>query len=184
MASIDIRFSGSVPANYERYMVPLLFRPYAEMLAERARQLGGRHILETAAGTGVVTIALAEALPEAEIVATDLNQPMLDVAQALGPKLRGVMTHGSTHLRVLDDDFVLHIVAGARELLHDPQLVGVKEAAAREPGCGLAKMRVNRSGSGRGIPRTFPQPCEVFRGGRPRSSRGPNERSILPWSAS
>jgi hypothetical protein len=98
--------------------------------------------------------------------------------------VRGVMTHGSTHLRVLDDDFVLHIVAGARELLHDPQLVGVKEAAAREPGCGLAKMRVNRSGSGRGIPRTFPQPCEVFRGGRPRSSRGPNERSILPWSAS
>ena len=80
MASIDTRFSGSVPANYERYMVPLLFRPYAQILAERAAQLAPRQILETAAGTGVVTAALAHALPDAEIVATDLNQPMLDVA--------------------------------------------------------------------------------------------------------
>ena len=80
MASVDVRFSGSVPANYERYMVPLLFRPYAAELAARAKALQPRRILETAAGTGVVTAALAEALPEAEIVATDLNQAMLDVA--------------------------------------------------------------------------------------------------------
>ena len=81
MASVDVRFSGSVPANYERYMVPLLFRPYAEELARRAKAVQPRRILETAAGTGVVTAALAQALPEAEIVATDLNQAMLDVAQ-------------------------------------------------------------------------------------------------------
>jgi ubiquinone/menaquinone biosynthesis C-methylase UbiE len=80
MASIDVRFSGSVPANYERYMVPLLFRPYAELMAGRAAQFAPRSILETASGTGVVTDALARALPDAEIVATDLNQPMLDVA--------------------------------------------------------------------------------------------------------
>ena len=80
MASIDVRFSGSVPANYEQYMVPLLFRPYAELLAERAAQFQPRSILETAAGTGVVTDALVRALPDAEIVATDLNPPMLDVA--------------------------------------------------------------------------------------------------------
>ena len=75
-----MRFTGSVPANYERYMVPLLFRPYAEELAARARALQPRRILETAAGTGVVTGALVEALPDAQIVATDLNQAMLDVA--------------------------------------------------------------------------------------------------------
>ena len=80
MASIDVRFSGSVPANYDQYMVPLLFRPYADELAERALRLRPRRILETAAGTGVVTSALARALPDAEIVATDLNQAMLDVA--------------------------------------------------------------------------------------------------------
>jgi ubiquinone/menaquinone biosynthesis C-methylase UbiE len=39
-----------------------------------------RRILETAAGTGAVTQALHEALPDADIVATDLNQPMLDMA--------------------------------------------------------------------------------------------------------
>ena len=80
MASVEVRFSGSVPANYERSMVPLLFRPYAEELAARARALQPRRILETAAGTGVVTAALAAALPTATIVATDLNQAMLDVA--------------------------------------------------------------------------------------------------------
>lgn len=80
MVDVDIRFSGSVPANYERYMVPLLFRPYAEQLVRRAKALAPRRILETAAGTGVVTATLAEALPDAEIVATDLNQAMLDVA--------------------------------------------------------------------------------------------------------
>jgi ubiquinone/menaquinone biosynthesis C-methylase UbiE len=82
MQSLDVRFSGSVPANYERYMVPLLFRPYAEQLAERAASLKPKRILETAAGTGVVTAALAVTLPDAEIVATDLNQAMLEVAQA------------------------------------------------------------------------------------------------------
>jgi ubiquinone/menaquinone biosynthesis C-methylase UbiE len=80
MVSIDVRFSGSVPANYERYMVPLLFRPYAEDLATRAAALKPQRILETAAGTGVVTDALARALPDARIIATDLNQAMLDVA--------------------------------------------------------------------------------------------------------
>ncbi|MEP7129984.1 MAG: methyltransferase domain-containing protein [Sphingomicrobium sp.] len=84
MASIDVRFSGSVPANYERYLVPLLFRPYAEELAGRARRLQPKRILETAAGTGVVTNALAQSLPDSEIVATDLNQAMLDVAAEHG----------------------------------------------------------------------------------------------------
>ena len=80
MVAVDVRFSGSVPANYERYLVPLLFRPYAEVLANRAAALKPRKILETAAGTGVVTNALAEAIPDADITATDLNQAMLDVA--------------------------------------------------------------------------------------------------------
>lgn len=80
MQPLDVRFSGSVPANYERYLVPLLFRPYAELLAARASSFSPMRILETAAGTGVVTAALASALPQASMVATDLNQAMLDVA--------------------------------------------------------------------------------------------------------
>ena len=81
MQEMELRFTGSVPASYERLMVPLIFQPYADELARRAQALKPRRILETAAGTGVVTRALHRALPDAEIVATDLNQPMLDVAQ-------------------------------------------------------------------------------------------------------
>ena len=80
MKEQELRFAGSVPGQYDRLMVPLIFRPYAEELARRASAFGARRILETAAGTGAVTAALHEALPDAEIVATDLNQPMLDVA--------------------------------------------------------------------------------------------------------
>src|SRR6476469_39404 len=81
MQDQELRFTGSVPARYDELMVPLIFRPYAEELARRARSFGPRRILETAAGTGAVTQTLHEALPDSEIVATDLNPPMLDVAQ-------------------------------------------------------------------------------------------------------
>ena len=80
MKDMEVRFTGSVPASYDQLMVPLLFRPYAEELARRAKRVGAKHILETAAGTGAVTQALHDALPDAEIVATDLNPPMLEVA--------------------------------------------------------------------------------------------------------
>jgi len=80
MSSTDIVFAGSIPEIYDRYMVPLIFQPYAELAAQRAKALGPSRILETAAGTGVVTEALHRALPNAEIVATDLNPPMLDEA--------------------------------------------------------------------------------------------------------
>ncbi len=80
MRATDIQFAGSIPELYDRYMVPLLFRPYAELVAERAKALQPKRILETAAGTGVVTEALHRAIPDAEIVATDLNPPMLEEA--------------------------------------------------------------------------------------------------------
>jgi ubiquinone/menaquinone biosynthesis C-methylase UbiE len=80
MTSTDAAFAGSIPAIYERYLVPMLFAPFARDLASRVGALGPCRILETAAGTGVVTAEMARAVPEAEIVATDLNQAMLDVA--------------------------------------------------------------------------------------------------------
>jgi len=46
-------FSGSIPENYDRYMVPLIFEPYAADLASRVAPLAPRRVLETAAGTGV-----------------------------------------------------------------------------------------------------------------------------------
>jgi SAM-dependent methyltransferase len=85
MSAIDKVFAGSIPEMYERHLVPLIFEPYAEDLAARLRGRRLSRVLEVAAGTGVVTRALARALPRAcEIVATDLNQAMLDQAGATG----------------------------------------------------------------------------------------------------
>ena len=81
----DKVFAGSIPQLYDRYFVPLIFEPYALDLAERVAARPPRRILEVAAGTGVVTRALARVLPaSSEIVATDLNQPMLDHARSVG----------------------------------------------------------------------------------------------------
>jgi len=81
MSATDAAFAGSIPALYEQYLGSLLFQPYAEVMASRLDGLTQGRVLETAAGTGIVTRALAKALPgDVEIVATDLNQAMLDLA--------------------------------------------------------------------------------------------------------
>jgi SAM-dependent methyltransferase len=65
----------------------LIFEPYAVDLAARLVRLSPKKVLEMAAGTGVVTRAMAATLPrDTSITATDLNQPMLDTAAALGTK--------------------------------------------------------------------------------------------------
>jgi len=79
----DIKFSGSIPALYDEYLVPLIFEAYAAETAPRVAALAPSRVLETAAGTGVVTRAMARTLAASvELVATDLNQPMLDRAAA------------------------------------------------------------------------------------------------------
>ena len=86
MLDTDKVFSGSIPGSYDRYMVPLIFQPYAEDLAQRAATLSPVAVLETAAGSGVVTRALAPRLaPHATYVVTDLNQPMVDYASSRQP---------------------------------------------------------------------------------------------------
>jgi ubiquinone/menaquinone biosynthesis C-methylase UbiE len=78
----DKLFAGSIPQIYERLLVPLLFEPYALDLADRLVKNEPTDVLETAAGTGVLTRAMASRLPaHARIVATDLNQAMLDHAK-------------------------------------------------------------------------------------------------------
>ena len=83
MVATDKVFAGSIPEIYDRYLVPLIFDSYAIDLAERVAMANPRDVLETAAGTGVLTRAIASRLPaNARVVATDLNQPMLNHAKA------------------------------------------------------------------------------------------------------
>ena len=78
MAEID--FEHSTPELYDRYMGPLLFAPYAEHVAKRVALFRPERILETAAGTGIVTRAVIEAVPEAEVIATDVNPAVVAFA--------------------------------------------------------------------------------------------------------
>lgn len=81
----DMVFAGTVPDLYDRHLVPLIFEPYAADLVDRLNGVGPGSVLEVAAGSGVVTRAMAAGLDRsATIVATDLNQPMLDHAEAVG----------------------------------------------------------------------------------------------------
>ena len=85
----DAVFSGSIPSLYDKYLGPLIFEPYAQDLASRLSALNAERVLETAAGTGIVTRALERSLsPRGSIVATDLNQPMLDHAAERLPSSR------------------------------------------------------------------------------------------------
>ncbi|QPC91198.1 class I SAM-dependent methyltransferase [Mesorhizobium sp. INR15] len=86
MLETDKLFAGSIPENYDRYMVPLIFEAYAADMAQRAAALSPSAVLETAAGSGVVTRALAPRLGrDATYIVTDLNQPMIDYAASRQP---------------------------------------------------------------------------------------------------
>jgi SAM-dependent methyltransferase len=81
----DLGFGDAVAAFYQRHLVPLIFAPYAADLAARLVTQPARSVLELAAGTGVLTRELATRLaPGMQLVATDLNESMLAVAQAQG----------------------------------------------------------------------------------------------------
>ncbi|WP_294227744.1 class I SAM-dependent methyltransferase [uncultured Shimia sp.] len=86
MSISDKNFTGSIPDVYDQFLVPLIFEHYANDMAHRVAQTAPSAVLETAAGSGVVTRALAPKLsPQARYVVTDLNQPMLDRAASQQP---------------------------------------------------------------------------------------------------
>lgn len=77
-------FAGSVPANYDQYLGPVLFEPYALDIIQRINSGNYHNVLELACGTGRVTKHLAASLPEnKKLTATDLNGDMLEVAKSI-----------------------------------------------------------------------------------------------------
>jgi hypothetical protein len=62
MSESDKVFAGSVPENYDCYLVPLIFESFAQDIAQRVAALSPSAVLETAAGTGVVGRALTPRL--------------------------------------------------------------------------------------------------------------------------
>jgi ubiquinone/menaquinone biosynthesis C-methylase UbiE len=82
MAERNARFEGTIPELYDRYLGPVIFEPYAVELARRVVLHSDAPVLEVACGTGILTQQLRAHLPPATpIVASDLNEPMLDYAR-------------------------------------------------------------------------------------------------------
>jgi ubiquinone/menaquinone biosynthesis C-methylase UbiE len=76
-------FIGTIPQHYDQGLGPMIFVDYAADIARRVASSNPTRVLETAAGTGIVTRKLRDALSkDARLTATDLNPPMLEVARA------------------------------------------------------------------------------------------------------
>jgi ubiquinone/menaquinone biosynthesis C-methylase UbiE len=81
MTDKNAAFVGSIPENYDRYLGPMFFAPYALDISERLASLPVTAVLELACGTGIVTQHLRDRLPESvKLTATDLNEAMIDYA--------------------------------------------------------------------------------------------------------
>jgi SAM-dependent methyltransferase len=85
MTSAEARWLGSMPDAYDRCLGPVVFAPWAGLLAGEVARRRPRRVLEIAAGTGILTRALVAALPDAEVVATDLNPAMVAWGEAHVP---------------------------------------------------------------------------------------------------
>ena len=143
MLETDKAFGGSVPENYDRYMVPLIFEPYAADLARRVASLSPGVVLETAAGSGAVTRALAPQLADdARYVVTDLNRPMLDYAASRQPtdsRIEWRQADGT--IRTLDT-FGVDPAAQAIYQLDEGQDLAPADSSCSQTGiltCGLAR---------------------------------------------
>jgi ubiquinone/menaquinone biosynthesis C-methylase UbiE len=130
MVADDKLFAGSIPEVYDRFLVPLIFEPYARDLAERIARAEPRDVLETAAGTGVLTRAIVARLPaHTRIVATDLNQPMLDQAAARQSQPDRVSWRQADALALPFEDRAFDIVACQFGVMFFPDRVkGYREA--------------------------------------------------------
>lgn len=132
---------GSIPENYERYLVPLLFLDYGADLASRLHVPAGGAILETACGTGAVTRHLQQRLPDnSRLTVTDLAPPMIDqVRQVVGD-------HPNIEYRQADamdlpfpDDSFDAVICQFSLMLFPDKLKGMEEAArVLKPGGHLA----------------------------------------------
>jgi ubiquinone/menaquinone biosynthesis C-methylase UbiE len=129
VAEMNRSFSGSMPELYDRFLVPLQFEPFAKDLAERLEALTSGHLLEVAAGTGVVTRALARILPRAvHITATDLNPAMLEQAKKHVEAQRVVWREADAMALPFPDQAFDHLVCQFGVMFFPDKRAGFREA--------------------------------------------------------
>lgn len=130
MTNSDTVFNGSIPEIYDEYLVPLIFEEYADDLADRVVSVAPTSVLELAAGSGVVTRALAPRLASnASYVVTDLNQTMLDRAASVQPPDDRIEWRQADALDLpFDDDSFDAVVCQFSVMFFPDKVAGYSEA--------------------------------------------------------
>jgi len=83
MSNNSASFIGDIPSHYDAGLGPNIFFDYADKIAKLSGEKAASNVVELAAGTGIVSRRLRDALsPETRLVVTDLNAPMLDIARS------------------------------------------------------------------------------------------------------
>ncbi|MFT5051404.1 MAG: SAM-dependent methyltransferase [Chlamydiales bacterium] len=134
-------FVGSIPNDYDAYLGPFLFDFYAKDLAERLDLAPGVHILETACGTGIATESLRAAVPaDAQIVATDLSEAMLEHARSKRGHLERVRFEAADAAALSHDDSSFDALYSQFGLMFMPDKLQAMREAQRvlRPGGQLA----------------------------------------------
>jgi SAM-dependent methyltransferase len=123
-------FVGSIPPNYDRYLGPMLFHPYADDLAARLVVARNMRVLETACGTGILTERLVRRLAgQGTLVATDLNEPMIAYARKRGLGEAGLEWRQADATKLPFEDGSFDAVVCQFGLMFYPdKMVGLREA--------------------------------------------------------
>jgi len=84
-------FSGrSVANNYDNELVPAIFKPWASRMVEEHGPWDGLNVLDLATGTGIVAQLLAERVGTGQVIGSDINGEMLELAKKRVPSVKFV----------------------------------------------------------------------------------------------
>jgi len=137
MPDRNAAFVGTIPENYDRYLGPMLFHPYADDLAGRLVVTPGLRVLEVACGTGLLTRRVLERLRgRGSILATDLNEAMIAYGRTQVPAEPGLEWRqaDATSLPLPDRSFDV-VVCQFGLMFFPDKAAGIREAfRVLEPG--------------------------------------------------
>lgn len=126
----QFQLEGSGPEAYQRYLVPIMFAPWARNLVDLVAPRTGERVLDVACGTGVVArCAAIHVGDEGTVVGLDVNDGMLQVARATSSGIRPAIewrTGSATDMPLPDGSFDVAFC------LQGLQFFGDRSAALRE----------------------------------------------------
>lgn len=132
MSETGKQFTGRVPEFYDRHLVPIIFEDYAAELAKRIVALEPSVVLELATGTGAVTQVLRATLPPVcKIIASDLNDPMMDVARSKFPNDTSVSFRVVDAMDIPMNDASVDVIACQFGVMFFPDKLGSYREALR-----------------------------------------------------